>query len=91
MVQNGEISVNEFVYRTRPVLERSEFISNNIVHRNIKNIKNFSSPKEQSVKIFDAESVCKRKKRMEKIQQACKKIDKKEIDPAAASSQASSR
>ena len=71
MVENGEISVNQFVFRTRPILEKSEFESNKIIRQNIKNIKNIKNcnaktPKgdEQATSIFDAEAICKRKKRM---------------------------
>ena len=90
MVENGEISVNQFVYRTRPILEKSEFEGNNIIRQNIRNIKNYSTktPKgdDLGTNIFDAEAVIKRKKRMQKIKQVCKLFDKKVSDPTAGSS-----
>ena len=38
MVQNGEITMEEFMRKTRPIIERSEFEATSKVRQNIRNI-----------------------------------------------------
>ena len=47
MVKNGDLSVNDFVRKTRPVIERHEFESSNMVRENMKNLRNTSSNMQQ--------------------------------------------
>jgi len=78
MLQQGDLSLQDFVKKTRPLIERSEFESQNKVRQNIRNIRNGGNktPSEnEPSSIFDAETVSKRKKRMEKIERACKILD----------------
>lgn len=81
MVHNGEISVQDFVRRTRPIVERHEFESNNIIKENIKMIKEMKKPSAKEPGIFDAETIIKRRQRMNKIERAYKMIDLKAENP----------
>ena len=78
MLQQGDLSLQDFLKKTRPLIERSEFESQNKVRQNIRNLRNGGNktPRENECSsIFDAETVSKRKKRMEKIERACKILD----------------
>ena len=73
MVRDGQLSVKDFVRKIKPVVETQEFTSNKKVSRNIKSMKEGSrkspSPaKPQQTNVFDAESICKRRRRMQKIE-----------------------
>jgi len=80
-MQQGDLSLEDFVKKTRPLIERSDLESQNKVRQNILSIKNGNNKmpsKNEPSKIFDASTVSKRKKRMEKIERACKILDNKD-------------
>ena len=86
--------MEEFMRKTRPIIERSEFEATSKVRQNIRNISEMqqrkqsqqptsSRPNSQAgpVSIFDAESVTKRQKRLQKIEKACQILERREKDP----------
>ena len=86
MVQNGEITVNEFVRKTRPVIDRSEQECKNKVQQNIRDVKMSRPATTMSggkSSVYDTETICKRRKRMEKIEKACQLLDRKLENPLA--------